>query len=129
MITYVPVDVRKPIAYGPTINIQKGLTNNFPEVVFELHDGCKYFDLGDECTLYATVTNTYLESCSFTGELKILNPHRGQIFCTLNYADFTETGFNVLTILCDTGEEQVSFQKSVFVESINPSILDIIRKE
>lgn len=126
---YVPVDVRKPIASNPTISIQRGLTNNFPEIIFELHDCCKYYDLGDNCTLFATITNTYLESCVFTGELRILNPHRGQILCRLNYEDFSETGFNVLTVLCDTGEEQVSFQKSVFVESINPSILGILRKE
>lgn len=137
---YVPINVNNPTQSTPTINIQKGLTNNFPEILFELYTECpdrdtrgfyekKYFDLGDEITVYASVTNSYLESVVFTGELRILNPHRGQILCRLNYNDFTETGYNVLTVLCNTGSETVTFQKTIFVESISQSIKDILGKE
>ena len=125
---YVPIDIRSPISCKPTINIQKGLTNNFPEVVFELHDRCKYVDLGDNVTLYATITNTDLESVVFTGTLEILNPHRGQILCRLNYEDFSETGINTMTVFCVTEEESLSFQKTVFVQSINPTILDTLER-
>ena len=126
---YVPVDVRAPIKVKKSINIQKGITNNFPEIVFELHDCCKYFDLGDNCTLSAAVTNTDLESVKFSGGLSIMNPHRGQILCSLNYADFSETGINTLTVRCNTGTETVSFQTTVFVQSILPNILDCLGKD
>lgn len=125
---YVPVDVREPIVGKPSIRIQKGLTNNFPEIVFELHDKCKYFDLGDDVSLMAVITNTYEESVVFTGELSILNPHRGQILCRLNAKDFTRTGLNTLTILCTSQDFDISFQKTVFVESISDSILDIMER-
>ena len=124
---YVPLDVREPIKVKKSITIQKGLTNNFPEIVFELHDGCRYFDLGDNCLLYATVTNTDLETVSFSGDIYIMNPHRGQIICRLKYADFSETGINTLTVLCECGDFDYSFQTTIFVESVHEDILSKLK--
>ena len=126
---YVPIDIKFPIDTKRSINIQKGITNNFPEIVFELHDCCRYFDLGDNCTLSAAVTNTDLESVRFSGELSIMNPHRGQILCKLNYQDFTEMGLNTLTVRCVCDNATVSFQTTVFVESILPNILECLGKD
>ena len=127
-LIYIPVDIKEPIVGKPNVRIQKGLTNNFPELIFELHDGCKYLDLGDTVSLYASITNTDLESSVFTGELRVLNPHRGQILCRLKYDDFTQTGLNTLTVFCNTGDFDVSFQKTIFVESVNESILKIFER-
>lgn len=114
---YVPVDVNGPIQVKKSINVQMGLTNNFPEIVFELHDGKQYIDLGDNCNLSAVVENTDLETTVFSGTLDILNPHRGQIICTPVYSDFTLTGINTLSIICDTGDFTYSFQTTIFVQS------------
>jgi hypothetical protein len=124
---YVPVEINGPIAVKRNINIQKGLTNNFPEIVFELHDKHNYVDLGDFCELSAAVTNTDLETVSFSGDIYIMNPHRGQIICKLNYADFSETGLNTLTVLCKCDNFNISFQTTIFVQSINDGILSYLK--
>ena len=54
---YVTVNVKDPIQVKKSIAVQKSLTTNFPEILFELHDDCKYFDLGDDCIVSAVVTN------------------------------------------------------------------------
>jgi hypothetical protein len=126
---YVPIEVNSPITVKRNINIQKGLTNNFPEIVFEIHDCCRYFDLGDECTLSAAVTNSYLESVKFSGDLSLFNPHRGQILCKLNYEDFTETGINTLTVKCVCKDKTISFQTTIFVQSVSSGLADILGKD
>lgn len=119
---YCPVEVNAPIQVKKQITVQRGTTNNFPEIVFELHEGKLYYDLGDSCTLFAAVTNTDLESVVFTGTLNILNPHRGQILCQPVFKDFSMTGINTLTILVDTGDKQISFQSTIFVQSLADSL-------
>lgn len=114
---YVPVDVNAPIQVSKHITVVGGLTNNFPEIVFELHDGKKYFDLGDNCVLYAVVENTDLELCLFTGTLELMNPHRGQILCKPVYKDFSMTGINTLTVTCYTDSIQLAFKTTIFVQS------------
>ena len=114
---YVPVDVNGPIQVKKHINVQGGLTNNFPEIVFELHDGKEYFDLGDNCVVSAVVENTELGLCLFTGTLDIMNPHRGQILCRPVYRDFTMTGINTITVMCYIDNMRLSFQTTVFVQS------------
>jgi hypothetical protein len=121
---YFPIEILSPIQVNKQITVQKGLTNNFPEIVFELHQGKEYFDLGDECTFSVCITNTDLETESFTGTIRALNPHRGQILCQLAAKDFTMTGINTLTIVCDTGSETVSFQSTIFVQSISSMIIE-----
>jgi hypothetical protein len=123
---YVPVDIRGPIAVKKSINIQSGLTNNFPEIVFELHSDYEYVDLGDDCQLSAAVTNFDLESVVFSGDLEIMNPHRGQILCKLNYNDFSNTGINTLTIRCACEDFDISFQTTVFVQSISNGLLNCL---
>jgi hypothetical protein len=123
---YVPVDIRGPIAVKKSINIQSGLTNNFPEIVFELHSDYEYVDLGDDCQLSAAVTNFDLESVVFSGDLEIMNPHRGQILCKLNYNDFSKTGINTLTIRCACEDFDISFQTTVFVQSISNGLLNCL---
>lgn len=113
---YVPVDVNSPIQVREHITVMGGLTNNFPEIVFELHGGKKYFDLGDNCVLCAVVENTDLELCLFTGTLELMNPHRGQILCKPVYKDFSMTGINTLTITCYTDSIQLAFKTTIFVQ-------------
>lgn len=120
---YIPIDMNIPIQTKTPINIQNNTTNNFPEIIFELHNGKYYFDLGDSCTLYATITNTDLGTVSFSGTLSIMNPHRGQIQCILNSKDFSETGVNTLTVIVDTGNIQYSFQQTIFVQSMQSNII------
>ena len=119
---YYPIDVNSPITTNKQLTVQSGTTNNFPEIVFELHDGKMYFDLGDDCVVSAAVTNTDQETVSFTGEISILNPHRGQILCQPVFKDFSMTGINVLTVLCDLGNKQISFQTTIFVQSLSENL-------
>ena len=114
---YVPVDVNGPIQVSKHINVQGGLTNNFPEIVFELHDGKEYFDFGDDYVISAVVENTDLGLCLFTGTLEVTNPHRGRILCRPSFVDFTMSGINTLTIMCYIGNIRYSFQTTVFVQS------------
>lgn len=114
---YVPVDVNSPIQVSKHITVMSGLTNNFPEIVFELHDGKKYFDLGDNCVLYAVVETTDLGICLFTGTLELMNPHRGQILCRPVYRDFSMTGINTLTVTCYIDGSQLAFKTTIFVQS------------
>ena len=125
-LIYVPVEIKGPIQVKKSITVQNGLTNNFPEIVFELHDGHKYLDLGDNCILAAAITNTDLETSVFTGTLSIMNPHRGQILCQPVYKDFTMTGINTLTIRCNCGAFDVSFQTTIFVQSVSSGLLDCL---
>jgi hypothetical protein len=126
---YVPVDVRYPIVCGkPTISVQHGLTNNMPEIVFQVFDKCKFVDFGDEVELAAAVTNTEMESVLFTGELEVLNPHRGQILVRLAEKDFTMAGMNILTIRVHCKDFDFSFQKTIYVESINENLLNLLVK-
>lgn len=123
---YVPVEINDPIAVKKTINVQKGLTNNYPEIVFGLHEKHEYVDLGDNCSLTAAITNTDLESVVFSGTLQIMNPHRGQILCKLNYNDFSESGVNILTIRCTCDDFDISFQASIFVQSVSSGLRDCL---
>lgn len=121
---YVPIDVRSPVKVNKNIQVQLGLTNNFPEIVIELHEGKLYYDVGDECTIGATVTNTDLETTVFTGTIEIMNPHRGQIVCKPVSKDFTMTGINTITFKLSTGREITSFQITIYVQSISNGIID-----
>ena len=127
---YVPIDARNPIAVKKEITVQRGVTNNFPQIVFELHDGCKYLDLGDNCTLSAAITKPhYDETVKFTGGLSIMNPHRGQILCSPSYSDFTEYGLNTLTVRCSCGDFDISFQTTIFVQSLADDVIECLGKE
>ena len=123
---YVPVEMNSPIAVKKSINVQRGLTNNYPEIVFELHSDFNYIDLGDNCSITAAITNTDLQSVVFTGTLQILNPHRGQILCKLNYNDFSESGVNILTVRCVCDDFDISFQSSIFVQSVSSGLKDCL---
>ncbi len=114
---YYPIDVKRPVNTSKMIEVQYGLTSNFPEIVFELHDGKKYFDLGDNCIVSAVVQNTDLETYIFTGTLEVMNPHRGQILCRPNSKDFTMTGINTVTFRVYVDSIRFSFQVTIFVEA------------
>ena len=123
---YIPVDINSPISVKQRANIQKGLTNKYPDLIVELHDGPKYFDLTDKCIISAAVTNSDLKTISFYGEIKILNPHRGQIRLTPGASAFILSGINTITVLCITATRSVSFQFTVFVEPISEELYDIL---
>lgn len=123
---YLPIDIRSPIKTSDAIQVQFGLTNNFPEVIIELHEGKLYFDIGDEPTVSATVTNTDLETTVFTGPISVLNPHRGQLLVQPVAKDFTMTGINTVTFKIGMESEIISFQITMFVHSISNGILENI---
>lgn len=123
---YVPIDVNAPISTTNQINVQKGLTNKYPDIIIELHDGKKYFDLTDKCIISAAVTNTDLKTISFYGDIKIVNPHRGQIRLTPGASAFTMSGINTITVLCITATRSVSFQFTAFVQSISDDLYDVL---
>ena len=127
---YIPIDIEKNLTSTCNkIVIQNGITNNMPEIVFELHrKPCKYFDIGDSYGLHCYVTNTDQESVEFSGDISVLNPHRGQIMIKPDAKDFTLPGINTLTVVCETENETVSFQATVFVNSTNPSILKLYKE-
>ena len=125
-MVYCPIEVRAPIQIPNQIKVQLNTTNNFPDIIFELHEGKEYFDLGDSCTIFATITNTDLETNQFTGTLRILNPHRGQILVQPSVKDFTMTGINTLTVICETGNETISFQSTIFVQSLSKSVIEFL---
>jgi hypothetical protein len=57
-----------------------------------------------------------------------MNPHRGQIICKPVFRDFSETGINTLTIYCDCEEFDLSFQTTVFVQSVSDEILENLKE-
>ena len=114
---YVPVDVNSPIQVSKHITVMGGLTNNFPDIVFELHDGKKYYDFKHSCIVTAVVENPDLGICLFTGKLEIMNPHRGQILCVPVFRDFSMTGLNTLTVMCYIDDVRIAFKTTIFVQS------------
>ena len=125
---YVPIDVRCPLAtVGATA--QFGLTNNFPDIIVELHEGKRYFDLTDDYSISGYVTNTELETNVFTGEVRVMNPHRGQIIISPVAKDFTMTGINTLTFKVAVGQKIISFQLTLYVQSISTGILKSLDEE
>ena len=141
---YIPINIdNSPIAVGRSITVQKGLTNNFPDIIFELHESPKfianansddtsrirhsYFDLGENCQLTACITNTDLQTIKFTGTLEILNASRGQIRCVPVFKDFTMTGLNTLTVKCSCDNCAVSFQTTIYVQSIGDEVSEMLK--
>ena len=140
---YVPINIdNSTIAVGRSVRVQKGLTNNFPDIIFELHESPKlisnvsdddtsrikhsYFDLGQNCQLSTCITNTDLETVKFTGTLEVLNASRGQIRCVPVFKDFTMTGLNTLTVKCACDNCTVSFQTTIYVQSISSDISEML---
>ena len=126
---YVPVNIESGlIRIKDKISIQYGLTNSYPEIVFELHKSCgDYFDIGDSYTVSAYITNTCLESKEITGDISVMNPHRGQIVFKPSSSDFTMTGLNTITVICELDTSTVSFQSTIFVDTISKSVLELIK--
>lgn len=120
---YVPIDIRSPIKTDTGIQTQFGLTSLVPDIIVELHEGKLYYDIQDDAVITGTVTNTDLETTVFTGPVSIINPHRGQILIQLVPNDFTMTGINTLTFKVMVDSKILSFQITVFIESISEGIL------
>lgn len=120
---YVPIDIRSPIKTDTGIQAQFGLTSLVPDIIVELHEGKLYYDIQDDAVITGTVTNTDLETTVFTGPVSIINPHRGQMLIQLVPNDFIMTGINTLTFKIMMGSKILSFQITVFIESISEGIL------
>lgn len=123
---YIPIDVKYPINTKKDIKVQIGTTNNLPEILFELHDCCDYFDLGDTYSVSAAITNTYNKTTKATGQLTVTNPHRGQIIFQPSVSDFTETGIHTITVKCNRSSDAVSFQTTIFVQSVSDDVLSCL---
>jgi hypothetical protein len=119
---YCPINLRGPIATKKPIYFQNYTFDNYPDIIVELHDNKYYIDLGDNCYVAAAVTNTDLMTTLFTGNIKILNPHRGQIRFSPSPDDFLETGINTITVRCFTDSQSFSFQFTVFVQSLSSNL-------
>ena len=127
---YVPVNIESGIvSIKDKLTVQYGLTNNYPEIVFEMHKRCgDYYDIGDLYSVSAYVTNTDLVSTEFSGDIEVLNPHRGQIMLRPKSTDFTMTGLNTITVICVSGNTTVSFQSTIYVDTISKSVLELVTK-
>lgn len=119
LFIYCPINLRNPISTKKSIYFQNYTFDNYPDIIVELHDNKYYIDLGDECHVAAAVTNTDLVTTFFTGNIKIINPHRGQIRFSPSPDDFLMTGINTITVRCFTSTQSFSFQFTVFVESLS----------
>lgn len=128
MFIYYPINLRSPISNKKTIYFQNFTYNGFPDILVELHDDDRYVDLGDSSFIAAAITNTDLKTSTFSGNIKIVNPHRGQIKFSAAVSDFSMVGINTITVRCFTAYRSFSFQFTVFVESISKDLADALSK-
>lgn len=126
MFIYYPIYLEGPIATRKHINLQNNTYDHYPDIIIELHDKYGFIDLGDRCTVSAAVTNTDIKSVPWSGTIKIVNPHRGQICLSPVANDFTMTGINTVSVECLTPSSGFSFQFTVYVQSLSKHLADVI---
>ena len=123
MLIYYPINVECPITTKKVINLQSNTYNGFPEILIELHDNFGFVDIGDSCVVSAAITNTDNKTTPFTGNIKIINPHRGQIKIKPVSKDFTMTGINTVTVRFVLPTYSFSIQFTVFVQSLAEDVV------
>ena len=123
MLIYYPINVECPITTKKVINLQNNTYNGFPEILIELHDNFGFVDIGDSCVVSAAVTNTDNKTTPFTGNIKIVNPHRGRVQLKPVAKDFTMTGINTVTVRFVLPTYSFSIQFTVFVQSLAEDVV------
>lgn len=127
LFIYYPIYLEGPIASRKHINLQNNTYSHYPDIIIELHDRLGYIDLGDSCVVRAAVTNTDLESSPWSGLIRIVNPHRGQICLSPVSNDFTMTGINTVSVECITPTTSFSFQFTIYIQSLSKHLAEVIR--
>lgn len=118
---YIPIDISGPIKTCSGVNVQKHSTNN-PVLLFQLFDKEKPLMLDDTSSVSIAFTNTNNESVGGSGNLQIVNPHRGTISYEMNSNDITLFGLNTITIAVTTGSSFFTVQCVIMCQEINDSL-------
>lgn len=125
---YIPIDVHGPIKTSSRTNIQLHSTNN-PAILFQLFDGCRPLMLDDISKVSIAFTNTNNVSVKGSGELQVVNPHRGTISYVLSNEDMTMTGIHTVTLGITTGCSFFTVQTTIFCQDISDSLYEALTGE
>ena len=122
---YVPIDIHGPIKTSARINVQKHSTNN-PAILFQLFDGFRPLMLDDISKVAIAFTNTEGVVTKGTGQLQVVNPHRGTISYQLVSADITLFGINTVTIGITTGDSFFTVQTTIMCDEISDDLYNAL---
>ena len=123
---YIPIDIAGPIKTSSGINIQKHSANN-PVLLFQLFDKGRPMMLDDVSKVSIAFTNTNNESVAGSGNLQIVNPHRGTISYEISSDDITLFGLNTITIGVTTGSSFFTVQCVAMCQDIDDSLFDALQ--
>lgn len=122
---YVPIDVHSTIRTGSSVNISKGTSQN-PVILFQLYDGCRPLMLDDISKVSIAFTNPDNVSVTGSGNLQVVNPHRGTISYEVSNKDLTMPGLLTVTLGITTGTSFFTVQSVVHCQDISDSLMDAL---
>lgn len=118
---YIPIDVRGPIKTGSRANIQLNASNN-PAIMFQLFTGPCPLMLDDISAVSIAFTNEKNESVKGSGDLQVVNPHRGTISYVLAKDDITLSGLHTITLGITTNNSFFTVQTVIYAQDISNSL-------
>lgn len=122
---YIPIDVRGPIKTSAKLNVQKYTTNN-PAILFQLFEGHRPVMLDDTSKVAIAFTNTDNVTVKGSGQLQIVNPHRGTISYVLDKADITMFGLHTITLGITTDTSFFTVQCVAMCDEISSNIYNAL---
>lgn len=122
---YIPIDVHGPIKTNSHINVQK-YDNNNPAIMFQLFDGPFPLMLDDVSKVAIAFTNTKNETVKGSGQLQIVNPHRGTISYVMSKDDITLFGLHTITLGITTGKSFFTVQCVAMCDEISESLYNAL---
>ena len=122
---YIPIDVRGPIKTSSRVNVQKHSANN-PAIMFQLFTGACPLMLDDISKVSIAFTNTKGETVKGSGQLQVVNPHRGTISYVLSSDDITMYGLITVTLGITTGNSFFTVQCVIMCDEINDDIYNAL---
>lgn len=122
---YIPIDVRGPIKTGSRANVQLHSTNN-PVIMFQLFTGPFPLMLDDASSVSIAFTNERNENVKGSGDLQIVNPHRGTISYVLDKNDITMSGLHTVTIGITTNKSFFTVQTNIFAQDLSDDLYNIL---
>ena len=122
---YIPIDVHGPIKTNSHLNVQKHSSNN-PAIMFQLFDGPFPLMLDDISKVSIAFTNTKNETVKGSGQLQVVNPHRGTISYVLSKDDITLFGLHTITLGITTGKSFFTVQCVAMCDEISDSLYEAL---
>ena len=122
---YIPIDIKGPIKKSSKVVVQKHSNNN-PTILFQLFRGCFPLMLEDISKEAIAFTNTNNDTVKGSGELQVVNPHRGTISYVLSKDDITLFGLHTITLGITTGDSFFTVQCVIMVDEINDGIYEAL---